>query len=960
MSMDASTPSNLSMLPYATTTVQDGSTEPKAGADSGNRSYVLQNVQKVISPSADSCLGQQSSSQSSLTSHTITGQDVGSGGATPSIDFKTTLKTSLEGDRVDFYQYLTKTDGYYFGDGFPHKHYALKPEHRDHLISPRLKQHLKGVQVKRNFVVYCLDSNDVNVKSVSSMMKAAFHSIDSEDEHVNPETIGVALQDANKQDARSMISTENKVIQLAAPEASHEGKILTLYNGSDTRHTLKTKGMMNRPINPAYGLIVQAKKHPETGALEWKYQGKSYIKAQSIYINPLVRDDYPNVFINKVEDNTQSKDGEYFLSREVVMATAQNITGKPLVICQTNTDIRQALESFLASDKEALSLLLHTPTYGHMTMVRFLRKDDKLLVYLHESLAADTVAQLQRKKMIDVLKPQLQRLNIAVFTNGPGMQSDFSNCGVFALNGLEAFENQADVLDPWLWSHFEAAKIKATNADNKQLTSDEITESVLEIPLKELPAILLLLYQGKRSALTEMQMETIVSSEGLTLKDYFNKHSLQACDTATPYNVAATGLRYHYLVQYDNMLKEGSRTLPGKSRYRHDATASGTSTITPESIDKFEPSVEQTSAYEPEKRRSKRSTQVKRKPTSSKAHLDTPVASAAKKSKLSKEADIRSPDIDDESQLLQEFQAVLRGGRGRGRGRGCFNDINLWLTNAHPGKGFLMPNDWTMIRHLKYFMFNSQQLSFTQRSKLKAWFNHIWLDDSNSTTIRLCRAQFYWARRDSRNQFKNMSKEEISELITSTAGWDHDYEARASSGLNLQASKMKSAVAVANKKGAKAGLSGSEGASLQCREENTSDPAMLSTVNPSDKIEITWPSLEERGSKVAPKRMTMPPTTYTRNSPIALEKHRDREKKSRSGIADAFAELQEAVCDQRSPLSKVEIMLRAQSLITGLQSKQQAEDEIISALKKRHSELLACIDKKRKRSEESHSKSADD
>ena len=454
----------------------------------------------------------------------------------------------IKADETSLYPYLIKTQGYYVLDSLPYTQYALPVPIREALISDDAKREFSTPIAWADRYRFKPVRELQYTRSLGDFMKKAMSGKGSKD----PNQYGIALCNPqgsyNLPDTKWTPMTGPKPcsLELNPVNPDESDKTLAIYNQHEKRSIIvKADGRKIHQLKPKCGLILQP--DSTSGSPLWGIAALYHSPKDTpvIETNPLLRDHPLELDTDGKQHQDSTTEGEYFLTAPMILdlAEAQSKGKIRPPLCQSVDDMQQILETFVHSthgDKsKAMSVVIYDDHSNHFVAVRLLIQDNKLLVFINESLDRNNSAAQCLKDMvvkgIHKTKPTQQ---IILLTPDFKSQKDFSSCGVFTLKTFRAFEKNPN-LDQWLWK-------QAKECNN---TPDNKTQRL--IPLKNMPAHLLKSYQGDKTKLSTEQLQTPIDKHGTTLEDYFKKHRpVNDSETGGKTNLATTGKRYKYLLQW--------------------------------------------------------------------------------------------------------------------------------------------------------------------------------------------------------------------------------------------------------------------------------------------------------------------------------------------------------------------------------------------------------------------------
>ena len=470
----------------------------------------------------------------------------------------------LQADSARLYPLLKKQRGYYLVDGLPYSQFSVPQEVRDRLISDELKDR---ISMKENWgtgryfaLVPVSDSS-----SFCELMKQARFDPAASSEF----PLGIALADP-AEDERVLtwqkIEASGKkapVIGVTLHKACNwnEQNTLALYNSHNTRPVRISLGKQKEYLlKPGSGVFFQPRVGKSKKSLEWTAVTEYRTgRPRQEDTNPLIRDLPRPIESADSEPAPWSREGEYFLSPEVVSDLAQqkSRTGTKPAICYTSANIQQTLKDTFGRSGEktgAANLIFCDRHVNHTVAVRVLRKDGKALVYIHETLdPASPVATAIREGVLHAVRPFFKQSELSFVTPGFTSQVDFSSCGVFTYKAIRAFDKQPG-LDEWLWLQGQqpGRVLHQAGQYDRKLKLNNLALEQCFVPLNEMKAKLLKCYQGDEVNLSPAQLAEVVSvKKQETLGEYLMAHQpFQALLNSAKANLSTTGKRYKYLMKW--------------------------------------------------------------------------------------------------------------------------------------------------------------------------------------------------------------------------------------------------------------------------------------------------------------------------------------------------------------------------------------------------------------------------
>ncbi|OED44214.1 hypothetical protein ACH42_08160 [Endozoicomonas sp. (ex Bugula neritina AB1)] len=431
--------------------------------------------------------------------------------------------------------------GYYFQDGLPYIIDGLSQKVRNRYISPELKKELSSKQSGWNVGCFELVSDDIKPDKLASVMKEAIKNTFQDG------IIGAASTSEYSFQNSFFCSKggEQKVIKYNGLLPS-EG-IIALYNPADIRQRVEFSqpSSLKESVNPGSGVLFKAEK--DDSGIKWIKLANYKIKKtnKSIETNPLLRESGPLVMRGGSIEDLNENDGELFISEAMLSNLASEIQSDKSIVCTTKT-LKKKLSNLKNDDVDSLNVIIQDS--NHSTFSRIIKKDQALIVYVHETLGPDNeISNLIRQSLLKQLKGIDKEREIYFMTPKETLQKDFSSCGVFALKALKAFRKSND-LDTWLINYTKDKQNVRVQFSPKGDTLD-LSESS-KVKIGEMPSMLLKNAQVDQDAFSQKQLDTIVSNKKkLTLKSYFDKYK----SSNSPYveeerknNHSTTCKRYKY------------------------------------------------------------------------------------------------------------------------------------------------------------------------------------------------------------------------------------------------------------------------------------------------------------------------------------------------------------------------------------------------------------------------------
>ncbi len=442
-------------------------------------------------------------------------------------------------------------------EALPYYEYALHPEIRGQLIPKKLLTELK-TSSHWNAAHFQRLRKIHNEADMSSWMKQAILSHSG----FAPETLGLSLHETNNTTplykpfpaewtiSKRDCSAQAGSLKLLPAGAEFRHHSLALYNKHKTNSVEIDAEGKRHTLKPGEGLILQSQEKAD-GEVQWNPVAHYQHNLRWINSNPLIRDEGPTISPHKyLEREMFVPEGEYFLTpnmvQQLVMLKSRGLDIPE--ICQEKEDFIRVLKDFSASDIDycpCKTILTWSDKSNHIVAIRLLRKkNDELLVYLHETLGPESLAAKDiREELLSAIQEIKPAKHISFLTPGFTSQRDFSSCGVFALKAHTAFSKHPE-LDDWLWQQAGQQKTMLHHSGSVSRLKNHL------ISLHNMPAQLLKQYQGKES-LSPEQINRIVSGDNIRLQDYFTRH--QPVNSDKPFNLSAIGKKYKYLSKLPGM-----------------------------------------------------------------------------------------------------------------------------------------------------------------------------------------------------------------------------------------------------------------------------------------------------------------------------------------------------------------------------------------------------------------------
>ncbi|KEI70592.1 hypothetical protein [Endozoicomonas elysicola] len=506
-----------------------------------------------------------------------------------SIQPMTDLERSVLADETCLYKHIGKFSSRYVSDGLLYSELRLPDNIRDSLLPP-----LPFLQLTQRCCVGRInyfDRDESHQWTIDQVMIAALGQKKKPDElrvHLAPASgINPDLKDKDdslfirESDAKSGLPNV-KVFECLINSASKVGSYLGVYNPYNQTHksaSIEYQTGQYMILACGDGVVLKNVISDE-GEQYWERVAKYSHVTKSVQMNPLLQENLDSA--HKTVSN-----GAYYLPVRAVLDLSEvkrkSRKSPPLFICGTGKD-ENSLKSFKEtvskslSDpgaKVGLSMLFMNSRASHMTMVRLIQMEGKIVVYLHETILPECpVATEIRHFVINGVSQAIKSVrnhHPLCFLTTPAseyLQADYKSCTTIAIKVLVAFDKPRNNLDSSLVSlatndqstpvavNYHA--FDAVNSEEKPrkgwlLDKDVRVGGVL---LTSLPAVLLKMYQGRQDKLSNSQKRTVVSyAKNLTLEQYYKKHSFKGSDSEQLLNVAASGKADKYFVLWKDMLR---------------------------------------------------------------------------------------------------------------------------------------------------------------------------------------------------------------------------------------------------------------------------------------------------------------------------------------------------------------------------------------------------------------------
>lgn len=460
----------------------------------------------------------------------------------------------LEKDETELYGHISKSlDCCETDRGLPAPVYSVNPELRKLLVPEDFR---KTLEVRQSNCIwhFQLASESASTEGLATIMQKARNATpfsvksgpvagvytDDETQEAEPFILEDQFKGGKKVGSQLTVNPDFQV---------EEGSRVAIFNYKKKPLTISTGPDASFSTGYENGIILKACQNSE-GAIEWVKEADYLWQEIDIDSNPLQRDSGPKILASDGQSELQllSDEGEYFIPPEQLQTLAQQ-QSKGInvpIVCRSQQEIQSALEPLFArtrggrqEESPPISFLAYNPSNNHVVMVRALKKQGKVLIYIHETLGIEDSDRSSISQVTEAIKPWLPKHNIHVMQPNFVIQKDYASCGVFALKAARAFGKPALALDEKLWSLCAQNKVPR----QKGLKVDE--QSYLSI--EQIPAVLLKGYQGPVSQLSEEQMNTIVSQKkNLTLAEYRHKHRTSGSSNGNGANLSTTGKRYKY------------------------------------------------------------------------------------------------------------------------------------------------------------------------------------------------------------------------------------------------------------------------------------------------------------------------------------------------------------------------------------------------------------------------------
>ncbi|WP_257264626.1 hypothetical protein [Endozoicomonas sp. ONNA2] len=460
----------------------------------------------------------------------------------------------------------------YVTDGLQRRALSIPPNARDPLLPPlKLLQLQQRHSVGRityfgakqelwtidRVITSVLDDNSADLKfDLTPPKKVGLTTDSGESENLDATSV-VVLND---------IVCNEQEVKLLTSHALKEGSYLGFYHPFGATHSktiLNCREGQCTVLSPGKGLVLMYKTSDE-GLPYWDKVAAYYHEERTVQMNPLLQET-----LDLNHENLSN--GQYHLPikavQEISLLKRKSRTCLDIYrCCQTNNDVgslkslNKSITERVANGRGAaiFSIIVKNISASHMTAVRFIQDNNKIIVYLHETINPDCpLATDTRNFVIKGISGGLKNIRDSrlYFLTTPAsgyLQSDYYSCSITALKVTQSFDKERNKLD-----QFFKQLVKDSESDKSLINYHELSAQgsgkagskgnshqenikVGTVPLTSLPAVLLKFYQGSQQLLSDHQKTTIVShTQKLTLEDYFLKYRFLDPETKKTYNVAA-------------------------------------------------------------------------------------------------------------------------------------------------------------------------------------------------------------------------------------------------------------------------------------------------------------------------------------------------------------------------------------------------------------------------------------
>ncbi len=506
-----------------------------------------------------------------------------------SIQPMTDLERSVLADETCLYKHVGKFYSRYVSDGLLYSEFRLPDNIRDSLLPP-----LPFLQLSQRCCVGRIDyfgRDDLNQWTIDQVMVAILnqktkldelrvHLASGEDVKSGSKDKGYSLF-IREVDSKSRLLNVREFKCLISPE-SNVGSYLGIYNPyNKTYKSANIEFQVGQYIILECGDgVVLTSVISDEGECYWERVANYSHVIKDVQMNPLLQENLD------IADKTVSNGACYLPVRAVLdLSEVKRMSKKspPLFFCGTGQDgdsldsFKKILLKFLSDpgEKVGLSMLFMNSRASHMTMVRLIQMEGKIVVYLHETILPECpVATEIRHFVINGVSQAIKSVSnhhpLCFLTTQASeyLQADYKSCTTIALKVLVAFDKPGNKLDSSLVSlatndqptpvavnyhAFDVLNLEEKPRKGWLIDKDVRVGGIL---LTSLPAVLLKTYQGSRKKLSDSQKQSVVSyAKNLTLEQYFKKHSFNDPDNGQLLNIAAMGKADKYFVLWKDMLR---------------------------------------------------------------------------------------------------------------------------------------------------------------------------------------------------------------------------------------------------------------------------------------------------------------------------------------------------------------------------------------------------------------------
>nr|MDT0251556.1 hypothetical protein [Endozoicomonas sp.] len=499
----------------------------------------------------------------------------------------TTMEKAVLKDETCLKNHICKYKARYIDDGLLRSGLKLPDDVRDPLLPPLGLLHLEH-RCSVGRITYA-GSNEKYAESIDRIMKVVLNqqknigelSVDlTEGRKKNPDSIKEKIPKIIYQKQSSGGLSDQTGYRCKTQEGLNVGSYLGIYNPynpTNKKVSIEIQENFFNELTCGEGLVLKLRER-DNGSHYWKKVASYQHAVKHVQVNPLLQEVLDS-------DRKSRSNGEYYLPvkaiKELSEIKRKSKISPSIYYCGRVSD-EKSLKAFKKemadnvknTDEVKISLMIMHFSALHMTAVRVILVDGKIIVYLHEAIrpecsGAREIRDFVINGVMSVVGSRFNREDFCFFTTPvfEYLQEDYRSCTVTALKILMAFDNPDNNLDQFFMAIFNGSHSDSSKVDYNAFVDENDRETGVKkrsvfsgvkigsIPLVVLPAVLLKLYQGDQKKLSNTQKETIVSHrKDLTLQQYYTNHHYK--NGGQTINLASIGKTYKYFVLWKDMLRK--------------------------------------------------------------------------------------------------------------------------------------------------------------------------------------------------------------------------------------------------------------------------------------------------------------------------------------------------------------------------------------------------------------------